>query len=88
MFRHAWKPAELVGTPYIETSILTYEDVPVVSYDIEYSSGLGNSFYKEDDLMTISTFPSFVVENSPLQKRGWMTWSGNSKSDLETTIVR
>ena len=69
----------------METSVLIYDDLPVVSFDVEYVSGLVNHFYDEGEIGTISTFPSFIVEKGEVD-RGWMTWYGNSKSPNEIRV--
>ena len=56
----------------------TYEVHPVVTFDIVYIKGLTKAADPDNDKGTLSTFPSFVVEEGKLE-RGWMTWSGNSE---------
>ena len=76
--RHTWRAYTDRKTPtetYIKTSVLAYTDSRVVTFDVEYVTGLTNN---EDKVDVVSSFPSFVYEEGELE-RGWMTWSGNSK---------
>lgn len=70
------------GTPTnlaVETTVLVYQDVSVVVFDVVYLTGLTNASDPSNGEGTLSTFPSFYVENNAVEK-GWMTWSGNSES--------
>ena len=78
MARHRWTAGNGSTEAVLETSVLIYEDVPVVSFDVEYVSGLSSGVSVGDKNSTLSSFPSFVVERGSVE-RGWMTWSGNSK---------
>lgn len=67
----------------VETTVLIYLDVPsVVVFDIVYLTGLTNASDPSNGEGTLSSFPSFHVEDDGGNntKKGWMTWSGNSES--------
>ncbi len=79
--RHIWQAYTDSGNPTetsIKTSVLLYRDMPVISFDILYLSGLSSDPSNETEVKVVSSFPSFVYEERELE-RGWMTWSGNSK---------
>ncbi len=80
--RFTWTAYENTSTATevtIETSVSVYDKSPVVVFDVVYLKGLSKSADPDNDKGVLSTFPSFVVEAGKVD-RGWMTWSGNSKS--------
>ena len=76
--RRAYIDRRNPSSTYLTTSVLTYKDLPVISFDVVYVSGLTNSFDDESDVKIASSFPSFVYEDGELE-RGWMTWSRTSE---------
>ena len=81
MYRFTWEGYSDEKTPanfVIETSINVYRNGPVVYFSLLYTSGLAKASIPDDPTQTVSTFPSFIVEEADL-KRGYLTWAGNSK---------
>jgi hypothetical protein len=69
----------------LETSVSSYFNLPVVVLDLVFISGLTNAHdpsCMEKGNGTLSTFPSFYVEDGEVAK-GWMTWAGNSECRWE-----
>lgn len=56
--------------------MIIYEEENAVSFDVVYISGLSDAADPQGE-GALSTFPSFVIEEGP-ERKGWMTWSGNS----------
>ena len=70
---------EQTPTEYkFETIVSVYEDEPMVYCSIIYTSGLTNASLPNASGDSLSTFPSFVVEEANL-KRGYTTWFGGRK---------
>ena len=63
----------------MQTVTYTYPDISdLFTFEIVYVSGLSSSAIANTTDQTISTFPSFVIEESNMQ-RGWLTWHDNSR---------
>ena len=81
--RFTWEGYNSSSTPTnlkVETTVLVYLDVSAVVFDVVYLTGLTNAADPSNRNGTLSSFPSFYVEDNVVHKKGWMTWSGNSKS--------
>jgi len=79
--RFTWTAYKNKGTPTavtLETAINVYNESPVVTFDIIYIKGLTNSSDPKSKKGALSTFPSFVMEDSKVEL-GWMTWAGTSE---------
>ena len=64
-----------------KTSVKVYADEPMALFSIEYTDGLANASIPETEDQTLSSFPSFLVEETNI-KRASLTWSGSSKSKI------
>ena len=62
----------------LETIISVYRDQPVVYFTIVYTSGLTNASIPNVNNNVLSSFPSFIVEETSV-KRGYTTWHGGRK---------
>ena len=66
----------------VQTTTYMYPDIPdLIAYETVYVSGLSSSAIANTTDQTISTFPSFVIEENNMQ-RGWLTWSGGSEFNV------
>lgn len=55
-----------------------YYDEPVAYFSIEYTNGLTNASIPDTSDQTLSSFPSFVLEETDV-KRASLTWARGSK---------
>ena len=62
----------------LETIISVYKDQPVVYFTVVYTSGLTNASIPNINNNVLSSFPSFIVEETSI-KRGYTTWHGGRK---------
>ena len=69
-----------------KTSVKVYADEPMALFSIEYTDGLANASIPETEDQTLSSFPSFLVEETNI-KRASLTWSGSSKSKIITAPI-
>ena len=65
----------------VETSVSVYRDSPIALFSIVYTSGLTNASIPDTSTgsHTISTFPSFVIEEIAGMNRGYVSWLRGSK---------
>ena len=57
--------------------VSVYRDKPVATFSIIYTSGLTNTSIPGTSSQTLSSFPSFVIEdmaNPADMNRGYLTW--------------
>lgn len=78
-YQYEWKTTSDSSALQFLTSIVVYDEVPAVVFslvllDNATNTNIGHSTYNQ----TLSTFPSFVIEDGPVE-RGYVTWSGNSE---------
>ena len=78
-YQYEWKTTSDSSALHFLTSIDVYDEIPAVLFslvllDNATNTNIGHSTYNQ----TLSTFPSFVIEDSPVE-RGYVTWSGNSE---------
>ena len=64
----------------VNTYINVYDDVPVVTFAIAYLTAARDTAIPGVYNRTISSFPSFYIEETTPMKRGYATWAGNSRS--------
>ena len=62
----------------IKTSVRVYYDEPMAIFSIEYTNGLANASIPDTEDHTLSSFPSFVLEETDI-KRASLTWARGSK---------
>lgn len=90
--RYEWQGYKDPNTPVagvkVQTISYVYDGLPdLLVFDIVYVSGLSQAAIADTYNMTLSTFPSFVLEETAV-KRGYLTWAGNSEwTKLATGIV-
>lgn len=82
VYTYEWKAVNGSSIPHFLTAINVYNEVPAVLFslvliDKATNTNIGKSTYNQ----TLSTFPSFVIEDGPVE-RGYVTWSGNSEYEL------
>ena len=63
----------------VETSVSVYRDRPIALFSIVYTSGLTNASIPGTGSQTLSTFPSFVIEEIADMNRGYLTWFSGRK---------
>ena len=76
--RFTWQAYSDANTPVnvkVETCVSIYRSEPIVFFSIIYTDGLTNASIQNDTGQTLSSFPSFVVEETDT-KRGYATWAG------------
>lgn len=62
----------------VKTTVNVYNDEPLVYFSIEYTNGLTNASIPDVSDHTLSSFPSFVLEETDM-KRASLTWARGSK---------
>ena len=72
-----------ISNAEVKTTVNVYHDEPVVYFTIEYTNGLTKASIPDTNYHTLSSFPSFVLEETDT-KRASLTWARGSKfnSDL------
>ena len=76
LYRLNWQAFSDGKTPTnikVETSVSVYRNKPIAYFSIIYTSGLTNASIPGTNNQTLSTFPSFVIEDMDM-KRGYFTW--------------
>lgn len=77
-YQYEWKTVGGASSLDFTTLINVYENVPTVVFTIVFLDKATNTNISNYVNRTLSTFPSFVIEESPVE-RGYVTWSGNSE---------
>ena len=62
----------------IKTVVNVYQNEPMVQFSIEYIDGLSKASIPDVEDHTLSSFPSFVIEETAM-KRASLTWARGSK---------
>ena len=81
LIRFTWEAYSDTNTSagvQVETTVTAYTDKPVVVFSITYLTGLANASIPNEKGQTLSTFPSFILEDTQ-KKRGYATWVGGRK---------
>ena len=76
-----WQAYSDPNTPVkvqFKTTVKVYADEPMALFSIEYTDGLANASIPNTRDQTLSSFPSFLLEETDV-KRGSLTWGGGSK---------
>ena len=63
----------------VETSVSVYRDKPIALFSIVYTGGLTDASIPNTSSQTLSTFPSFVIEEKAEMNRGYLTWCKGRK---------
>jgi hypothetical protein len=84
MYRITWEAfsnnsSSTVVKCKVETSVSVYRDRPVALFSIIYTSGLTDAAIPGTGSQTLSTYPSFVIEEIPDMNRAYLTWIGGRK---------
>ena len=61
-----------------KTYVKAYADEPMALFSIEYTDGLANASIPNTEDQTLSSFPSFLMEETDI-KRASLTWARGSK---------
>ena len=61
-----------------KTNVKVYADEPMALFSIEYIDGLANASIPNTEDQTLSSFPSFLLEETDV-KRASLTWAHGSK---------
>ena len=61
-----------------KTDVKVYADEPMALFSIEYTDGLTNASVPNTGDQTLSSFPSFLLEENDI-KRASLTWARGSK---------
>ena len=77
-YQYEWKVTGGASTLRFLTAINVYEEVPAVWFALVFLDKATNTNIYDYVNLTLSTFPSFVIEDGPVE-RGYVTWSGNSE---------
>ena len=78
VYVYTWMTTGGASPLTVETHINVYSEVPAVAFDVVFYDKATDTNIKNYVNGTLSTFPSFVIEDGPVE-RGYLTWSGNSK---------
>ena len=76
-----WQAYSDENTPVkvqFKTTVKVYADEPMALFSIEYTNGLANASVPNTGDQTLSSFPSFLLEEKDM-KRGSLTWARGSK---------
>jgi hypothetical protein len=76
-YYYEWQ-AKGASSPALTTMVSVYEQVPAVLFVLVFNDKATNTNTSSNVNSTLSTFPSFVIEEGPVE-RGYVTWSGNSE---------
>ena len=79
-YRVIWQAYSDVKVEFT-TRVKVYADEPMVLFSIEYTDGLTNASIPDTNDQTLSSFPSFIMEENDV-KRASLTWSGSSKWNI------
>ena len=63
----------------VKTIVNVYHEEPVVYFTIEYTNGLTKASIPDTNDHTLSSFPSFVLEETEMN-RASLTWARGSES--------
>jgi hypothetical protein len=74
--QYGWKATGGASNLVFRTSISVYDEFPAVEFTIVFLDKATNTNISTYVNRTLSTFPSFVIEEGPVE-RGYVTWSGN-----------
>ena len=77
-YQYEWKVTGGASTLHFLTAINVYQEVPAVWFALVFLDKATNTNIYDYVNLTLSTFPSFVIEDGPVE-RGYVTWSGNSE---------
>ncbi len=81
-YQYTWKAQSDKNTTKATLEVLTmvnvFKDIPVVLFEAIFLSGASNTSIANVTDRSISSWPSFVVEETGVE-RGFLTWSGSSK---------
>ena len=86
-FRVVWQAYSNPSTRFkvqFKTSVKVYADEPVALFSIEYTDGLTNASIRGVEDNTLSSFPSFILEELGM-KRASLTWARGSKCTNSTS---
>ena len=84
--RITWQAYSDPNTPVkvqFKTSVKVYTDEPMALFSIEYTDGLANASIPDVGDHTLSSFPSFILEETGV-KRASLTWARGSKLKIST----
>ena len=79
--RITWQAYSDPNTPVkvqFKTSVKVYADEPMALFSIEYTDGLANASVPNTGDQTLSSWPSFLLEETDV-KRASLTWARGSK---------
>ena len=79
--RIVWQAYSDPNTPakvQIKTTVNVYHDEPMAYFSIEYTDGLSDASITDVGDHTLSSFPSFILEETDV-KRASLTWARGSK---------
>ena len=77
-YQFGWQAKGGASSLAFRTNINVYDQVPAAVFSIVFMDKATNTNISTNVNGTISTFPSFVIEEGPVE-RGYLTWSGNSE---------
>ena len=79
--RIVWQAYSDPNTPVnvqVKTTVDVYRNEPMAMFSIQYMDGLSNASVPDTGDQTLSSFPSFILEETSV-KRGSLTWARGSK---------
>ena len=85
-YQYEWKATGGASTLRFATIIAVYDEVSAALFTVVFLDKATNTNISDSVNGTLSTFPSFVIEEGPVE-RGYVTWSGNSKSTISESSV-
>ena len=77
-YQYEWKATGGASTLEILTYINVYDKLPAAVFALVYLDKATNTNISNYVNRTVSSFPSFVIEDGPVD-RGYVTWAGNSE---------
>ena len=77
-YYYEWQATGGASNLALTTMVSVYETVPAVLFVLVFEDKATNTNISNNVNGTLSTFPSFVIEEGPVE-RGYVTWSGNSE---------
>ena len=77
-YYYEWQATGGASNLALTTMVSVYETVPAVLFVLVFKDKATNTNISNNVNGTLSTFPSFVIEEGPVE-RGYVTWSGNSE---------
>ena len=85
-YEYTWTAT--AGSLAVTTYVTDYDDMPVVMFSVQFTSGANaTNFTQGDSVRTVSSWPSFAIEEMQGVKRGYVTWSGNSKLRIQGKCI-